>query len=112
MATPNRVVPTWDIADRLRKIRRGVLGIEQAEMSDALGVGRQGYAAWEAGRTQPRDVVALARRIELLAGVPAAWTLGVLDAETPALSVPVASASGSPETAAGSAVLGKGINPH
>lgn len=80
VAAPDRVVPTWELADRLRKIRRDVMHAQQHDMADALGVGRQGYAAWEAGRTQPRDIVALAKRLELLCGVPASWTLGIGEA--------------------------------
>lgn len=105
MVAPNRPVPTWDLADRLRKIRRDVMHVQQHDMADALGVGRQGYAAWEAGRTQPRDIVALAKRLELLCGVSASWVLGLQDGAA-------AADASTPKIAAVSADLGRGINPH
>lgn len=75
--SPERNVPTWGFHDRMRKVRFDVLGIHQADMADKLGVTKAAYAAWESGRTQPRDILAVARRVELLSGVPAAWVLGV-----------------------------------
>ncbi|MDN5751517.1 MAG: helix-turn-helix domain-containing protein, partial [Pseudonocardia sp.] len=108
---PDVLLPQWTLDDRLRKVRR-LLKLEQREMAERLEVGRQAYAAWEAGRSTPRDIVALARRVELLAGVPAAWTLGVLDGGVPVGDVPAAAAIRAPKITAVSADLGKGINPH
>lgn len=77
---PDRQIPTWTLPDRLRKIRRDVLGVEQREFARRVGVTPQAYAAWEAGRNRPRDLVAFAQRIELLTGVPATWVLGLDEA--------------------------------
>lgn len=44
-----------------------------------LGANPNAYRAWESGRNNPRDIVALAKRIEILTGVPAQWTLGLAD---------------------------------
>ncbi|QAY16084.1 helix-turn-helix DNA-binding domain protein [Arthrobacter phage Elesar] len=75
-ASPPPVIPQWTLADRLRRIRRDT-SLIQDDFAAQLGVGRAQYNAWEAGRNQPRDVVALARRIEEVTGVPAHWTLGL-----------------------------------
>jgi DNA-binding transcriptional regulator YiaG len=70
--------PEWSTADRLRKIRRDT-GYSQDEFAEMLGANPNNYRAWESGRNHPRDIVALAKRIEMLTGVPAAWTLGLAD---------------------------------
>jgi len=70
-------VPSWSLADRLRKVRRDE-GMTQEEMAHALGVKPVTLGSWESGRNRPDDVVGLASRIESLYGVPAAWLLGVL----------------------------------
>lgn len=51
----------------------------QADFASAIGVGRQAYSSWEASLEdiQPRNIVAIARQIELLTGVPATWVLGL-----------------------------------
>lgn len=76
-ATSPVELPQWTFADRMRKIRRDVLGVEQAELAEKLGVTRQAYAAWEAGRNEPRSILAIAKKVELMSGVPAAWVLGI-----------------------------------
>lgn len=76
----------WTFGDRLRKIRR-VVGISQAELAETVQQGRKSLAAWEAGINEPRNPVAIAKRIELAYGIPAVWTLG-LDAKTPGPSGP------------------------
>jgi DNA-binding XRE family transcriptional regulator len=73
------MIPEWTFGDRLRKIRRDVAYADQGTFAHSIGVTRQAYASWEAGRSQPRDLVALSKRIELLTGVPAAWLLGLND---------------------------------
>ncbi|URC18077.1 helix-turn-helix DNA binding domain protein [Arthrobacter phage Cole] len=37
------------------------------------------YSHWEAGRNTPRNLVTVAQRIEMLTGIPATWTLGLMD---------------------------------
>lgn len=76
--------PEFTFGDRVRKIRREVAHMTQAQMAAELGVGAQAYAAWESGRTKPDDVVAVAKRIALRwRGVTAAWVLGVEDGPMP-----------------------------
>lgn len=53
--------------------------MEQAEFAAELGVTKAAYAAWESGRNEPRTILATARRIEALSGVPAVWLLGMDD---------------------------------
>lgn len=63
----------WSLGDRLRKIRRGA-GVSQEEFAATLSVNKKSLAAWT---NAPRNVVAIAKRIELAYGVPATWTLGL-----------------------------------
>lgn len=73
-------VPAIGFGDRLRVIRRKKHR-SQTEMADLLGVKKVTYASWEAGTATPshEDVVAIARRIQLLDRVPVAWTLGAYE---------------------------------
>jgi transcriptional regulator with XRE-family HTH domain len=80
--SPMSDVPQWTLADRLRKIRRD-RHLTQEQMAHELGVKGVTWSAWEAGRTRPHDVVELAGLIEQRFGVPAAWTLGVLNQSHP-----------------------------
>jgi DNA-binding XRE family transcriptional regulator len=73
----NPALLDWSFADRLRKVRRDVADATQEEFAAALDVPLKAYGAWEAGRNTPREVVAIAKRIELVTGVPAAWMLGL-----------------------------------
>ena len=50
----------------------------QEAFAHELGVKSAAWSSWEAGRTHPSDVIALAVAIERRFGVPAAWTLGIL----------------------------------
>lgn len=68
--------PEWTFADRLRKVRRDVLDVDQGEFADRLSVSRKAYASWEMGRTKPRDILALAHTVEFVTGVAASWLLG------------------------------------
>jgi len=70
------VVPEWTLADRFRKVR-SVADLDQRRFAERLGVKSSAYAQWEAGRARPRDLVAIARRVELITRVPAAWLLGL-----------------------------------
>lgn len=75
-AVPASFIPQWTLGDRLRKIRRHA-GIGQTEFAQTLGTNQKTYASWETDKSAPRDVVAVAKRIELSTGVPAAWTLAI-----------------------------------
>jgi len=75
--THNPSVPEWNLADRLRKIRRD-RKLTQEQIAAELGIKAVTWSAWEAGRTRPHDITGLAVAIERRYGVPAAWTLGVL----------------------------------
>lgn len=94
-----KLVPRWEFSDRLRKAR-SIAQQDQKEFAANLGVTAGSLAGWEAGRSKPRDVVAVAKRIEVLLGIPASWTLG-LHEETPH--------SGGP--GGGSEVRPKGFEP-
>lgn len=69
--------PQFNFGDRIRKVRRDVVHLSQAEMADTIGVSQKVYSAWEAGRSRPTDIVAIAKRVELLTGVSAGWLLDV-----------------------------------
>lgn len=69
----------WTIGDKFRKIRR-VHHLTQDQFAAAIGVNSKSLAAWENDAWQPRGMVAIAKRIELAFGVPAAWTLGLDEA--------------------------------
>lgn len=75
--------PRWEWGDRLRKVRRSIAGLSQAEMAAVIGVKAPTYASWEGGYTQPslRMAKAVAHRIEAHypQQVSAAWMLGVAD---------------------------------
>lgn len=83
------VGPQWDWGDRLRKIRRHVANVSQAEMARIVGVKTPTYGAWESGRNEPGYKLALqvARRLEahFPGQVSAAWVLGqAIDLHEPA----------------------------
>lgn len=65
----------WTFGDRLRKARR-VIGINVEQLAETVGVSKAAVSQWETGATTPRSVNAVARRIELAYGIPAAWLLG------------------------------------
>ncbi|WP_428835514.1 helix-turn-helix domain-containing protein [Pseudonocardia benzenivorans] len=70
------LIPEWSLGDRFRKVRR-ITGLSQAEFAQRLGTNQKTYAAWELDTTAPRNPVAVAKRIEAFAGVPAGWMLGL-----------------------------------
>ncbi|MCF8605115.1 helix-turn-helix domain-containing protein, partial [Gordonia sp. HY442] len=77
--------PEFDFADRIRKVRRSVARMTQAQMAEELGVTRARYEGWESGRNTPENIVAVAKRIELRwrDQVTAAWMLGVHETPRP-----------------------------
>ncbi len=73
----------WTFGDRIRKIRRS-LDIPQGEFAAKLSETRESLSKWESGKVrEPRNVVAIAKRIELAYGVPATWTLGLEEMTEP-----------------------------
>lgn len=68
--------PEFELADRLRRVRRGA-HLNQADFARSIGAKEKAYAAWESGTNEPRDVVGLAKRIQLAYGVRASWVLGL-----------------------------------
>lgn len=75
-------IPEWTFADRLRKARQST-GLQQKDFADRIGVTPSAYSQWEAGNNGPRDVVTIAKRIELMTRIPATWTLGLGDGPQP-----------------------------
>ena len=73
---PEYVIPEWTLADRFRKAR-SLTGMDQRVFSAALSVAPATYAHWELGTNTPRNLVSVAKRVEVLTKIPAAWLLGV-----------------------------------
>lgn len=74
-------------ADRLRKARR-VANLSQQQVADALGVKLSRYSGWESGYNQPRELVAVSKRLadvytdHGLNGATAEWFLGLVPSKT------------------------------
>jgi transcriptional regulator with XRE-family HTH domain len=68
--------PQFEFPDKLRKARLAH-GSTQREFADLLGVKHPTYAAWEIGTTRCPRETAIAKRIEFITGIRAAWILGV-----------------------------------
>ncbi len=98
--TNNIVLPVWTFGDRVRKAR-SIAGMDQREFASAIGVTHPALGAWESGRGKPRDIVSVAKRVELLTRVPAVWTLG-LNADSP---------SGEPGGESADACTPRDLNP-
>jgi transcriptional regulator with XRE-family HTH domain len=76
------VYPTWSFGDRVRKAR-DLTGLNQKEFAAAIGASEGSIATWETDRAKPRDIVQVAKRIEMLTRIPAEWTLGIDRSSTP-----------------------------
>ncbi len=72
----DRFYPTWTLGDRIRKARH-TTGMKQRDFAPLIGVKPGSLAAWEADHSVPRNVLAVARTISKLTGIPAAWVLGL-----------------------------------
>lgn len=81
-ADHGQVFPEWTFGDKVRKAR-SIAGLDQREFAEALGVKAGSVAQWETDRAKPRDIVAVARRIEMLTRIPAGWTLGIQESPRP-----------------------------
>lgn len=68
--------------DRVRKLRRH-LGLSQVDFARSIDVPDRTVAAWELSANSPRNVVALARRIELRWRVSTQWLLGLTENPDP-----------------------------
>lgn len=75
---PELTYPAWTLGDRIRKARM-ISGMKQAEFAERIGTKEGSLAAWETDRSTPRNIVAIAKRIEALTRVPATWILGLDD---------------------------------
>jgi DNA-binding XRE family transcriptional regulator len=75
----------WEFGDRIRKVRRRIAHMSQTEMAVTLGVSQKVYATWESGRSQPGDIVAVAKRVQERwpNRVTAAWMLGLAESGGP-----------------------------
>lgn len=76
-------IPIWTFGDRLRKARRRS-GMTGQDFAHVLGITASALGQYETDRAKPRDVVELARRVEAVTGIPAAWLLGLDDGALPA----------------------------
>ncbi len=74
--------PVWTLGDRIRKART-ITGMKQAEFATRIGTKEGSLAAWETDRSQPRNIVAVAKRIEALTRIPATWILGLTETPPP-----------------------------
>jgi transcriptional regulator with XRE-family HTH domain len=72
----NFVIPTWSFGDRIRKAR-SIVGMTQAQFAMAIDVSDASLAQWETDRARPRDLLAVAKRVQKLTQVPAQWLLGL-----------------------------------
>ena len=74
------VGPQWSWGDRLRKVRRDVAGMSQADMAQIVGVPTPTYGTWEADRATPQQMVMEMVASKIAArfpdGVTAAWLMG------------------------------------
>lgn len=70
------VTPAWTLGDRLRKART-VKGMDQRQFADSLGVKAGTLAGWETDRQKPRDLVAIAQKVQEITGISAMWVLGL-----------------------------------
>lgn len=74
------VGPQWSWGDRLRKIRRDIAGMSQADMAVLVGVPTPTYGTWEADRATPQQMVMELVASKIAARFPesvsAAWLMG------------------------------------
>lgn len=69
-------VPQWTFADRIRKARQSV-EMDQKTFAMSISKTASAVAQWEAGNSKPRDIVNVAKSIEMLTRIPASWILGL-----------------------------------
>lgn len=77
MVTPIRQkAPQWGFSDRVRKVRRDILDINQAQLAAQLEVTSAAVEGWESGRNTPHDITDIAEKLERITGVHRTWFLG------------------------------------
>jgi transcriptional regulator with XRE-family HTH domain len=65
------------------------------QFADVLGITASALGQYETDRATPRDVVEIAKRVEIVTGIPAAWMLGLDGASLPATeAIPIVPAAG------------------
>lgn len=77
-AAEGRLIPEWTLGDRLRKARRSVK-MTTAAFAEAINENPKTYGSWETDNSAPRnrDLLVMARRIEMLTRISAAWIIGL-----------------------------------
>lgn len=60
-----------------------------ADFAEALGVSTSALGQYETDRATPRDIVDLAKKVEELTAIPAAWILGLDPVEPPTQLLPI-----------------------
>jgi len=77
-------LPVWGFSDKIRKAR-DLSGLGQKEFAARVNLTASTLAAYETGRSSPRfnDAPALAKRLQLLTGIPADWFLVIDDPNGP-----------------------------
>lgn len=81
-------LPVWGFSDKIRKAR-DITGLGQKEFAARVNLTASTLAAYETGRSAPRfgDAPALAKRLQLMTGIPADWFLVVDDPNEPTTPV-------------------------
>lgn len=77
-------LPVWGFSDKIRKAR-DLTGLGQKDFAAQVNLTASTLAAYETGRSAPRfnDAPALAKRLQLLTGIPADWFLVIDDPNAP-----------------------------
>lgn len=75
-------VPEWSFPERLRKVRRDELRMNQDAFAALIGVKTSTYSAWETGRNTP-DILEWSEKLEEATGVSKFWFRGDLDGTPP-----------------------------
>lgn len=75
------ITPDWTFGDRLRKARRSV-NMTSASFAHAIGITPPALSQYETDRSTPRNIIAMARKVEAVTGVSALWLLDLTDTVT------------------------------
>lgn len=82
--TRDAALPVWGFSDKFRKAR-DIAGLKQVDFAARVELTPSTVAAYETGRSAPRfgDAQQLAKRLQLLTGIPAEWFLTEDDPNAP-----------------------------